>query len=117
MHFYQQRGLFATQDRQAQDQVRRNQNMLVQHLPKRISPLDETSDAGESLWGLEACESVSALIVICYRLAFIMIPFAFWLGHEDIQGASVPLTCSGILVSLFWASSGLLKDADGRHKI
>lgn len=81
------------------------QKKVLQRLPKRLSPLDNSTDAPEVFWGLYACNKISFLGVFCYHLVSFMISivFAILLDMDDVQGVFSILAYWTSLVTLFWA--------------
>ena len=68
----------------------------------------------EPAWGIQAQFSISASRIIFYHFLVFAAAFGFWGWWEarhrgDLQNATVPLSVTAVLLSLFWSSSGVLK--------
>ncbi|KAF4996788.1 hypothetical protein FGRMN_4264 [Fusarium graminum] len=89
----------------------------IQRIPKKKTPL--TSGARNiPTWGLEARHCISCIRVIFYHLLILIPPFALWgwwlsIHPYDIQSASVPMTVVLAMISMFWSSTGIIKQFRG----
>jgi hypothetical protein len=94
-----QRGLSGTRNRHTHDRI---QEALLERLPKRTSPLDESF---KPFWGLKASYEISFNGVFFYHTVFLMIAIVFgiWWNKDDVQSASVPVTLCMVAVSTFWS--------------
>ena len=86
----------------------------VKRIPKRKSALEMYTGDREIAWGLQAQHVLSLVHVLSYHVLILGGPFGFWawwnVRHpDDLQNAVVPLTVVIALLSLFWASTGILK--------
>lgn len=85
----------------------------IQRIPKRKEALLVKVNAPEFAWGIEARNSISLVGVFTYHILILAGPFIFWgwwLRYHpgDSQNGSVPITIVTVLLSLFWASAGIL---------
>ena len=69
---------------------------------------------GEIAWGLQAQHVISLAHVLLDHVLILVGTFGFWawwnVRHpNDLQNAAAPLTVVTALLSLFWASAGILK--------
>ena len=76
--------------------------------------IDDYINSEDFVWGIHSRYVVSVLGVFCIHVATLVITIGLWIWWQrmypdDIQGASVPVTVAGICVSIFWASTGILK--------
>jgi hypothetical protein len=90
------------------------QYRLYERTPKKKSLWDLKSDTEGNAWGLESGYKISFVHVVAYHLVILAATFGFWgwwqaRFPDDIQGAAVPLTVVLALLSIFWASAGLLQ--------
>lgn len=89
------------------------QNPTCKVLLMRMTPLYEGGDGQESVLALRAVEHISAAAVFFFHLTILVSVFCFWIWWQymhpdDLQNAAVPITIVLLLVSLFWASPGVL---------
>jgi hypothetical protein len=86
----------------------------VDKLPKFNKLLDKQVQGAEHVWGIQARYVVSAVRVAIIHALILFVSFGLWIWWQwrhpdDLQGAAVPLTVAGVLMSTFWASAGVLK--------
>jgi hypothetical protein len=103
MNFYPKR-LFMGCD-PPKEELRRRQNVFLQHLPKRISALDQSSDSRETFWGLYARDDMSLVMILCLPLAFICVRTLFCtiltLREEEYEYVTAPLLIFFSSLSVF----------------
>jgi hypothetical protein len=90
-------------------------DLALKRIPKRKRELELTVNTRELAWGLQAHYKPHVLLVFLYHVFFLLGPFAFWgwwqAAHpNDLQNAALPFTVVVTLISLFWSSTGILKN-------
>jgi hypothetical protein len=96
--------------------IEENATYIIGRLPKKKTEfqINVQEQRNECVWGIQARYVVSALRVVIIHVIILGVSFGVWIWWQrkhpdDLQGASVPLTVAGILVSTFWSSTGVLK--------
>jgi hypothetical protein len=92
----------------------RNGRFAIDRIPKRKAALELRVSTIEPAWGLQAQFSISAATIAIYHFVIFAGAFGFWGWWEarhpgDLQSATVPLSITAVLISLFWSSTGVLK--------
>ena len=89
---------------------------IVGRLPKKNEGLRNNVQHPNDkyFWGIQARYTVSAVRVVIIHVLILCASFGTWIwwqrNHpDDLQGASVPLTVAGVLLSAFWSSTGMLR--------
>jgi len=89
---------------------------IIGRLPKKNTEfkINVEDQRHNYVWGIQARYAVSALRVVIVHAVILGVSFGAWIWWQrkhpdDLQGASVPLTVAGILISTFWSSTGVLK--------
>lgn len=67
-----------------------------------------TSQSVKIVWGIQTQYSISFLYVALYHLIMMAGPIGFWVWWQkhhpdDLQNASIPMTTTAVLISLFWS--------------
>lgn len=73
-----------------------------------------TSQSVKIVWGIQTQYSISFLYVAIYHLIMMAGPIEFWVWWQkhhpdDLQNASIPVTSTAVLISLFWSATGIFK--------
>lgn len=73
-----------------------------------------TSQSVKIVWGIQTQYSISFLYVALYHLIMMAGPIGFWVWWQkhhpdDLQNASIPVTTTAVLISLFWSATGIFK--------
>lgn len=93
-----------------------NGRHFVSRIPKRTKEWNLNGDNPDDLyvWGMQARYIPCVYRIWVIHFLILGTTFGFWgwwqrRHPEDLQGASVPLTVAGVLMSLFWSSTGVIK--------
>lgn len=93
-----------------------NTTVITDRLPKKNTEFRiDIQDSNEKYaWGIQARYTVSGSWIVVIHAVILCVAFGLWIWWQrkhpdDLQGASVPLTVAGILISMFWSSTGVLR--------
>lgn len=73
-----------------------------------------TTQSVKIVWGIQTQYSISFLYVALYHLIMMAGPIGFWVWWQkhhpdDLQNASIPVTTTAVLISLFWSATGIFE--------
>jgi hypothetical protein len=94
---------------------------MVEKLPKFNEVLQQGFLRDGCVWGIRARYVISGVRVIAIHLAILCATLGVWIWWQckhpdDLQGAAVALTVAFLLLSTFWAATGVLKVGDNLAK-
>jgi heme A synthase len=90
---------------------------MVDKLPKFNKDLNQCSLNDSYIWGIRARYVISGVRVVAIHVAILCATLVVWIWWQwkhpdDLQGAAVLFTVAFLLISTFWAATGVLKMGD-----